>query len=380
MGLELRDWQVSAYKLIKDNSGVVVALTGSGKTILGVKLVLDNLSGKTLIVVPTIALMKQWRDSLIKFGVPADSISLIGGGYKEYPDVVTVAVIDSLLNINLNSSMAVFDHCILDEVHRYASSGGVGFLRALQCSHRVGLTATFERPDGRHSLLESLVGPVVYRIDLGSDDGNRYVASYEVSNIPLRLSASDQDDYNIQNTVFLNLLPKFGYSLDKVFKDYRRNADARKCHRSMVDRKSIITNGVEKREEVLAQLDEQRTIIFDESQDNAKLVYDMIKAKGYSVGLYHSGLGKRNNMDTIKRFKSGEYQILVTVRALDEGLDVPNVSKAIIVNGNSTKRQFFQRLGRVLRKSGDKQAELINLFYDDTHEVGIIRKRMEYLK
>ena len=76
----------------------------------------------------------------------------------------------------------------------------------------------------------------------------------------------------------------------------------------------------------------------------------------------------------LERFRSGQYTKLVTGRVLNEGVDVPDCRVAIIVSGNSTKREYIQRLGRILRpKSG--QALLYELITTGTTEEDIAKRR-----
>ena len=76
----------------------------------------------------------------------------------------------------------------------------------------------------------------------------------------------------------------------------------------------------------------------------------------------------------LDRFRSGQYSKLVTGRVLNEGVDVPDCRIAIIVSGNSTKREYIQRLGRILRpKQG--QATLYELVTSGTTEEGIAQRR-----
>jgi superfamily II DNA or RNA helicase len=78
----------------------------------------------------------------------------------------------------------------------------------------------------------------------------------------------------------------------------------------------------------------------------------------------------------LERFRAGQYTKLVTGRVLNEGVDVPDCRIAIIVSGNSTKREYIQRLGRILRpKVG--QAVLYELVTAGTTEEEIARRRKE---
>ena len=51
----------------------------------------------------------------------------------------------------------------------------------------------------------------------------------------------------------------------------------------------------------------------------------------------------------LERFRAGRYTKLVTGRVLNEGVDVPDASVAIVVSGSAATREYIQRLGRVLR-------------------------------
>jgi superfamily II DNA or RNA helicase len=75
------------------------------------------------------------------------------------------------------------------------------------------------------------------------------------------------------------------------------------------------------------------------------------------------------------RFMDGTYRRIVTSRVLDEGVDVPDASIAVIISGSGSSRQFIQRLGRILRKRPGKQAVLYELVSADTAETSISSRR-----
>jgi superfamily II DNA or RNA helicase len=76
----------------------------------------------------------------------------------------------------------------------------------------------------------------------------------------------------------------------------------------------------------------------------------------------------------LERFRSGQYSKLATGRVLNEGVDVPDCRIAIIVSGNSTRREYIQRLGRVLRPKLE-QAVLYELVTAGTTEEDIAKRR-----
>jgi superfamily II DNA or RNA helicase len=46
--------------------------------------------------------------------------------------------------------------------------------------------------------------------------------------------------------------------------------------------------------------------------------------------------------------------IMVAIRCLDEGVDIPAVNRALILASSTNSREFIQRRGRVLRAHEDK--------------------------
>src|SRR5690606_33760784 len=74
--------------------GIVVLPTGAGKTVVAL-MAIERLSARTLIVVPTIELLAQWRRALCaQLGLPADAIGIVGGGSRDVRDL-TVITFDS---------------------------------------------------------------------------------------------------------------------------------------------------------------------------------------------------------------------------------------------------------------------------------------------
>ena len=74
-------------------------------------------------------------------------------------------------------------------------------------------------------------------------------------------------------------------------------------------------------------------------------------------------------------FKTGDITVLATSRILDEGVDVPDASVAIIMSGSGSTRQFRQRLGRILRPSEGKESYLYELISAGTTEYGTSKRR-----
>jgi superfamily II DNA or RNA helicase len=72
--------------------------------------------------------------------------------------------------------------------------------------------------------------------------------------------------------------------------------------------------------------------------------------------------------DTLQGLQSGVYPAVVANRVLDEGVDLPDVKVAVVIGGGRGGRQAQQRLGRILRRSGDAQAVLYEVVCASTSE------------
>jgi superfamily II DNA or RNA helicase len=91
--------------------------------------------------------------------------------------------------------------------------------------------------------------------------------------------------------------------------------------------------------------------------------------------LSHSG--KKERLDVLRGLEEGVYPALVANRVLDEGVDLPEVKVAIVLGGTGSSRQAKQRLGRVLRKSGNSRAVLYEVISGGTQEVQRSRRRRD---
>ena len=74
----------------------------------------------------------------------------------------------------------------------------------------------------------------------------------------------------------------------------------------------------------------------------------------------YGGLSEREII--LEDFAKGNYQVLVAMHCLDEGVDVPSASKAIFMCSSNSSREFIQRIGRVIRRyPGKDNADIYDL-------------------
>jgi superfamily II DNA or RNA helicase len=124
--------------------------------------------------------------------------------------------------------------------------------------------------------------------------------------------------------------------------------------------------------DLLAQHHPARTLIFTE--DNT-MVYRIARAFLIPAITHHTPVKERH--DILQRFRAGEYPAVVTSRVLNEGVDVPEASIAIILSGTGSRREYVQRLGRILRRREGKLAVLYEVVAEATSEEQVSRRRRQ---
>jgi superfamily II DNA or RNA helicase len=124
---------------------------------------------------------------------------------------------------------------------------------------------------------------------------------------------------------------------------------------------------------LLAQHYPERVLIF--TNDNAT-VYRISQDLLIPAITHQTPVKERHTVLT--RFREGAYRAIVTSHVLNEGVDVPEASVAIILSGTASQREFIQRLGRVLRRGqGDKVAVLYEVIAEETSEENVSERRRQ---
>ena len=215
--IQLRPYQESALNRWQraQNRGVLVLPTAAGKTFIALKAI-ELLRTQTLIVVPTLDLIDQWR-SRIKECLGAES-GAVGGG-ENTVRMITVATYDSayLQAAFLGNKFMLI---VFDEVHHLASPSYMQIAEMYIAPYRMGLTATYERIDERHELLPRLIGDLVCNIAVEELAG-KHLAPYTYEKEYVELSPTEQQLYDKEMSIFKNYLRE-KHIVMKSPKDFQR--------------------------------------------------------------------------------------------------------------------------------------------------------------
>ena len=370
--------QVEGLKAWWDQGGrgVVVLPTGTGKTHLA-NMAIERAGRPTLVITPTIDLMNQWYDELtLSFGV---EVGLLGGGYYDVRPL-TVTTYDSAYQ-NMDRLGSRFGFIVFDECHHLPGpTYGFSAVGAI-APFRLGLTATPERADNAHLHLDQLIGPIVYRREITQLRG-QYLADYRVMTLYVNLSDDERSRYERAREVYRGFVRDAGIDMrqpdgwSRFIIQAHRSPEGREAFRAYREQRELALAAPAKLNllgRLLERHNGDRVLIF--THDNAT-VYTI--ARQFLVPVITHQTKTKERREILLRFNAGTYPIVATSRVLNEGVNVPEANVAVVLSGSGSVREHVQRLGRVLRKAGDKEAVLYEVITRGTVEEFTSSRRRQH--
>ncbi|BDC19930.1 DEAD/DEAH box helicase [Acidianus sp. HS-5] len=373
LNVTLRDYQIEAIQKWKENNyrGVIALPTGAGKTIIGIKAI-EETRVPTLIVTFTREQMLQWRETIMKFSSVRPEVGLYYSNEKEIRQITLSTYQTAFRHVEELGDK--FDLLIIDEAHHLPADKFREVALGVLATKRLALSATPYREDGRHEELFRLMGGVVYYKPVEELIKKGYLAPYDILQIKVLLTAEERKKY-------LTLLNKYKVlSKNRKLKELivlAKNGDnnaieALKVYNEIKKVVNFAENKMLKIEEILDKEKGKKILIFTQYVDQAEEI-----ARRFNTLLISGRMPKNERkrvLDTFKYMKNG---VLTLTTVGDEGLDIPDASVGIIVTGTSSRRQFIQRLGRILRPVNGKKAVLYEIVVAGTQEEYQSKKRKE---
>jgi len=392
-GVEIRDYQRAAIRAWAraGGRGILEMATGSGKTITALALAsgLYDVQGPPLailIVVPFIHLADQWREVAKLYGL--DPIRCAEGTDRWFQSLSTA--IDSLncgrrpilsmVTTNATLQLETFRRLIArirvtlllvaDEMHTLGASASFAALPD-NATARLGLSATPDRaydPAGSGRLTEYF-GQTVFKYALEDALKDGILTPYRYFPLIVWLDDDEAEQY-------IDLTKRI-VALGGSDDEDSPISEARK--RLLIKRARLIATAKAKLPRLLELLGSRRSdthiLVYCgdgsvEGPDHGDLVRQIDEATsaiGNMLAMrcarYTADTPSRRRVELLDQFAAGEIQVLLAIRCLDEGVDVPATRQAFMLASSTNPRQFVQRRGRVLRKhAGKRRAELFDFF------------------
>ncbi|MFD1039254.1 DEAD/DEAH box helicase family protein [Virgibacillus byunsanensis] len=373
-----RPYQEEAIQAIKDNNwhGILEMATGTGKTITSLLVTEEYFKQQgrifLVIIVPFTHLVEQWIENCQMMGYT--NVTKCFGSKKSWKNKLQTDVRDFNLGI-------VEKHIAITTYKTAASTDfndligkikGKSFLIADECHYfgvkslrqhklwgmdaKIGLSATPERwwDEEGSAYIESFFGPVVYEYDMKTAIENGALTEYSYHPLQVDLTDDELDRYE-----------KLTKRLIHLYSDEKANKD----EISEVNRKrSLIISKAEQKKELLYSIfknkqraDVSHTLVYCAPGEVEVITKDLADL-GYKVHRFDSEVSLSERMKILEAFDKGSIQVLIAIKCLDEGVDVPSTKEAYFLASTSNPREFVQRRGRILRAHPNKTVATIHDF------------------
>lgn len=392
-----RDYQTKAILKFEENNykGIFEMATGTGKTktslFASTKFLQKRGSVFVVILVPFIHLITQWKNDCKLFDFEV-VITCSEGEKKWLPkienalqrynngflrSVAVIAVYKTANKVKFTDTMALIrknSMLIADECHYFGTSQ-MRHNRFETFDARLGLSATPQRwwdEEGTNFLM-NYFEKVVFEYTLKEAIDNQALCEYEY--FPVYTTLNHLELYEYQE-----LSVKIAALMNSDDDD-----DKAKLEILVIERALILKKAENKKlllYQDLSNLDEheRKYILVYCAPTDINEVTNQIYDIGYRVSKFDHTANISEREEILREFERGNIQILVAMKCLDEGVDVPATRTAYFLASTSNPKEFIQRRGRILRPfQGKRIAKVIDYFifgnYDDLN-VGIMSKEL----
>lgn len=377
----LREHQKLALELWKESEdrGIIEHATGAGKTITAISAILAHSEdgGHSVIIVPSKELLHQWYRELKKFCPQNQPIRKCGDGESRWKNNLhswlRSDIPQILIAISATARSAEFMYrlkkfwkdllIVADEVHSLGSNENSKIF-SLAASKRLGLSATPQRHGdevGTKRIFDYFK-KTVHEYSIFEAISDNYLVPYQYKPKVVQLSEDEQNDWDSFTKDIGTMVAQSG-SFSKAMKNERfrmlliqRSRIGKKAQSKITVARRIISKDAES---------DQRWLVYCEDQDQMMELVKGLRSDRSDLRVmeYHSSLDGITRDSTLRDFTvlGG---VIVAIRCLDEGIDIPNASHAMILASSQNPRQFIQRRGRVLRLPKGDVEKKFAVIYD----------------
>jgi len=372
---KLRPHQTEALKGWEEQGrrGIFEHATGSGKTFTALAAMRESLARREvpLVLVPSELLLKQWYEEIVEgLADLQPDILRCGAGHVLWRTDeliapwtrstserhrIVLSTMQTAVSSEFRESIQQGSHVFLvaDEVHRIGSQKNINLL-SLDTGPRLGLSATPHRagdPEGTEKILQyfndiiqppfalkdainsGVLTPYFYHVHTVTLEDSEQLRwdelTAKIRRISARNSSGDEPSTNVESQIKWMLIERA-----RILKQARGKAP---------EAANIIRQHYDPGDRWIVYCDDQAQL-FD--------VQSALSVYGLDSMEYHSTM-KGDKDRTIRLFEANG-GIVVSIRCLDEGVDIPSVTHALILASSKNPREYIQRRGRVLRRSDGK--------------------------
>jgi superfamily II DNA or RNA helicase len=323
---EPRDYQVDYFvHAVRNKRALLLSPTGSGKSFIQY-LIASYFQKKTLLIVPTTALVNQMRDDFISYGCDPNDIHIIMAGKEKITDKkIIISTWQSLAKLP-KKWFNPFGLVLGDECHLFSADSLKGIMHKLEsCELRFGFTGTIKESKCHKLVLEGLFGKVKKIVSTQELIDKGALADLSIKVLMLK--------YTEEERKFVSKL-KYQDELDFILAHPRRN-------------KFIL--------DLCLKLKGNTLLMFEFVEKHGKPLYEYISKKRKNVHYVYGGT-KTEQREKIRLLVEENDDILIIAsRVFSTGTNMIKLHNIISTSPTKSKIKTLQTIGRSLRKSIEKQ-------------------------
>ena len=366
----IRWWRRHNYK------GLFAMATGSGKTLTALRAARLQADVRlTVIIVPSKVLLNQWKGELqTVFGENLDILECSGdtnwkseitslvdpfrvGSLDAVHDLPRSVILTTVHTASSETFRNYLTHVpedrlqlIIDEVHR-AGAPSFQSVFEINAGRRIGLSATPDRQwdeEGTNVIYDYFGGHSPFEFTTSEAIENGYLTRYEYHPIICELKAYEFEEY-ADLSAEIDQLSAQVYSSETVDEDTIDRLDHLLRERAVIKKRAV--NKPAQFEAFLSIDHPKPALVFCEDTEQIEALEQVLKNHpDINHGVYTS-TRENEQADAFYRFEKGLIDYLLAIKCLDEGVDVPDCSTAMIIASSRNEREFIQRRGRILRQT-----------------------------
>ena len=383
--------------LVGHGGGIVAMATGGGKTktaLIAASEMQDRNEGHLCIVIlaPTRPLIRQWTAEVLSFGLKPivltgmdassrlQELERVKLGYSSRQARTEVLLMTHALFSRQNSPErrwlqdlpdSVTRLLIADEVHNLGAKSFTSDL-PLFFSQRIGLSATPIRqydPDGTDQLFGFFGGSPQFEFSLRDAIVSRCLVPYKYFIHPVEFHREEME-YYLELT---EQLVRAGFRTDDDGRTVGltpRVASLLRDRRALIEQASGKISSLELELKHIGATTIARTLIYTSAKAVApgktrqitevNLLLERLSIISRQYTSHETS--SADSQSILDRFRSGDYQVLTSMKVLDEGVDIPQTDTAFLLASSTVEREWVQRRGRILRQAPGKDTAQLHDF------------------
>jgi superfamily II DNA or RNA helicase len=389
---QLMEHQSAVLKSWKENgyTGIIDHVTGAGKTVTALSAAATWIKNDkpVLIIVPSTLLQKQWGIEIRSeigveplfvggnLGNRSRWLGVLADATRKDPIFgkrITVAVLGTASTEDFLKRVQFGEHLLVvgDEVHTIGQMQANELsTRITRCGGRLGLSATYQRfgdMDGTKRIEKAFGLPLLPKFTIRDAIDSGRLVPYEYRITECLLEHDEQERFDAVTKEIHQLMAR---EKSNSFGDFPPYLQMLIFRRAKIVKQANAKTALARKVLLENYKDGDRWLVYCDDIKQVESISSAIDSLNLPVTKYFDAMtgDKNSTLD----FFGQQGGVLLAIKCLDEGIDIPSATHALILASSQNPREYIQRRGRVLRSNpstGKYKAviyDVVTLKSDDT--------------